>query len=680
MARNLKKATKSDAEKEQEEAERLVRKSPKKKPPRKDKERSRVEVEDPDTDTEDKDLSMNYKDIGGSVVLAAMVAYRYMYAKTEKEQFLETEVQSPETGENVKVKTLKSKPEGSKGHDKYLELRKKFDEDSEEGETGPKKDKKDDDPWGDANWEQDSAEIKEEKKRKEDPWDDASWEEETARRKEEKKEQEMEKREKLPSLSDDTPISEVDTADLYDVAEFGTSGQSAQALEAIQERKKPIPSSLPEPQDFKGELSLEQTNQLKEQVKNWSVIDYSSNLKQISEDFAEAALSGNERDKEYFKQIMDVYEDSRGSLRGQTLGDLDDVSDMYGDQEGLDQAADEYSNRVIKKKKPQWWSSMMFAPMNDVAKAKESIEDRKKSVTEGTREEAYLNEMETLADEVIERKMFDSNTASGRLLQKIQEESETEGLKDIDPANFDLTDPDSATKLVDALRSVSDDTLVEIIRNEPQYRMHFPFGAQDENVSISDKDKQSFFNALEEDLLTRGFYEQVRFHNDADNQVFEKGDLLAFRDKIKDKAIKEEGKDVLKQQQGFWGTFLDWMNDMAETEFHKNSSRKRAQYRGLPGPLDDTDIYKPPSPDWRLPVSTADLDIDDYIAIVAQAREWLKDSVLAYEVVTEDFDMACRLALDYSIYTASNYQYNGAVGAPEYDRLLGILFRIEGAG
>lgn len=63
-----KKATKTRTEKEDEEAARLVRPSPKKKPPRKDKRRNRVRVDDPDIDQgdrgDDPDLSRNYKKVG----------------------------------------------------------------------------------------------------------------------------------------------------------------------------------------------------------------------------------------------------------------------------------------------------------------------------------------------------------------------------------------------------------------------------------------------------------------------------------------------------------------------------------------------------------------------------------------------------------------------------------------
>lgn len=59
--------TKERHERETEEVERLVRPSPKVKPPRHDKRRERVEADpDPDLDGEDRDLSKNYKVIGGS--------------------------------------------------------------------------------------------------------------------------------------------------------------------------------------------------------------------------------------------------------------------------------------------------------------------------------------------------------------------------------------------------------------------------------------------------------------------------------------------------------------------------------------------------------------------------------------------------------------------------------------
>lgn len=63
----LKSAKKDKSEKEDEEAERLVRKKPKKKPSRKDRRRDRVKVDDPDIpkgNSGDPDMSLNYKKVG----------------------------------------------------------------------------------------------------------------------------------------------------------------------------------------------------------------------------------------------------------------------------------------------------------------------------------------------------------------------------------------------------------------------------------------------------------------------------------------------------------------------------------------------------------------------------------------------------------------------------------------
>lgn len=75
-ARFLIEGTKSDGEKEQEEVERLNRRNPTKKPPRKDLRRNRMETDDPDLKggvEGDKDLSLNYKKV-------AALAERFLWA------------------------------------------------------------------------------------------------------------------------------------------------------------------------------------------------------------------------------------------------------------------------------------------------------------------------------------------------------------------------------------------------------------------------------------------------------------------------------------------------------------------------------------------------------------------------------------------------------------------------
>ena len=78
-------ATKSDAEREDEEAERLIKPDPKYKPPRNDLRRRRVETEgdaDPDKAQDDKDRSQNYKDASvRSVVQRVAAAWLFKTAR-----------------------------------------------------------------------------------------------------------------------------------------------------------------------------------------------------------------------------------------------------------------------------------------------------------------------------------------------------------------------------------------------------------------------------------------------------------------------------------------------------------------------------------------------------------------------------------------------------------------------
>jgi len=105
-------ATKNDLESENEETERLVREAPKKKPPRRDRRRERVNP-DRDLDTQgdpdlknDPDLSLNYKDVGGSV--SERVAFRFV-AKKDR-----IKVRRKDTGTVVYVTKEKLREEGSK--------------------------------------------------------------------------------------------------------------------------------------------------------------------------------------------------------------------------------------------------------------------------------------------------------------------------------------------------------------------------------------------------------------------------------------------------------------------------------------------------------------------------------------------------------------------------------------
>lgn len=99
-------ATKTHGERQDEEAERLVRPAPKLKPPRHDRRRERVQVED-DAEEEDKDLSHNFKTIGGS--LQERISWRFMVAAPKAQKL---KVRHRETGKvvNVTEETLKAEP------------------------------------------------------------------------------------------------------------------------------------------------------------------------------------------------------------------------------------------------------------------------------------------------------------------------------------------------------------------------------------------------------------------------------------------------------------------------------------------------------------------------------------------------------------------------------------------
>jgi hypothetical protein len=112
----LKMATKSEGEKEDEEAERLVRKDPKYKPPRSDLRRRRVrddEDEDPDEKQDKKDRSQNYKDSSRRAVLR--VAYRHLVSRAGPDLVNVRLKTGPNKGQIVQVnKDWKSGPDRAK--------------------------------------------------------------------------------------------------------------------------------------------------------------------------------------------------------------------------------------------------------------------------------------------------------------------------------------------------------------------------------------------------------------------------------------------------------------------------------------------------------------------------------------------------------------------------------------
>lgn len=152
--------TKSDSEREDEEAQRLVRNSPRKKPPRKDLERSLItdhQDEDPDEKQDRKDRSMNWKDIAASMQLRRIMTQHLAAEAAEEDagsgggvggaflEFLKEEgdkkLKNPDTGNQVKLKSLK----GDKGKKVQQEEFQKWLSKNEDKDKGSAKPKKEDD-------------------------------------------------------------------------------------------------------------------------------------------------------------------------------------------------------------------------------------------------------------------------------------------------------------------------------------------------------------------------------------------------------------------------------------------------------------------------------------------------------------------------------------------------------
>ncbi len=125
-------ATKDRHERETEESQRLVRPAPKLKPPRKDLRREDMRPDqDPDIDgdpdiAKDKDLSLNFKNIGGSIVarvvsrfyyghdpVALRVAARFVQADIDRGGDDYVSVVRKDTGEHTRVKKETLKEKGS---------------------------------------------------------------------------------------------------------------------------------------------------------------------------------------------------------------------------------------------------------------------------------------------------------------------------------------------------------------------------------------------------------------------------------------------------------------------------------------------------------------------------------------------------------------------------------------
>ena len=146
VLKSLKVGTKTDAQREDEATEKLVKPSPKAKPPRHDLRNERVEVEkDPDLDTTDDDLSLNYKKVASPVrvAMALRVANRFLVAAQADEDAFRSWAEgqgsrftNPKTKKKVTFSTLeKAEPKAAQ------KIRKDWAKKNVEQKDAPKDDK-----------------------------------------------------------------------------------------------------------------------------------------------------------------------------------------------------------------------------------------------------------------------------------------------------------------------------------------------------------------------------------------------------------------------------------------------------------------------------------------------------------------------------------------------------------
>jgi hypothetical protein len=145
----IRKAVKTEdkKKKEEDEATRLVRPAPTKKPPRRDKTRTIMKDSDPDLSKKDPDMSLNFKDVGGSLKkksngeieapnkdrdsFAVEIDDKRFYFRTKEEAETFLEENEPDEDDKPKKKPRPSQDEGGDDGDKDTKIEQKVRTDSD---------------------------------------------------------------------------------------------------------------------------------------------------------------------------------------------------------------------------------------------------------------------------------------------------------------------------------------------------------------------------------------------------------------------------------------------------------------------------------------------------------------------------------------------------------------------
>lgn len=281
------KGTKSEHEREQKEVERLVKKSPPKKPPRIDKERRTIKIKDPDLDQKDPDLSLNYKDIGGSVAQRFIVAL---------------DLEDDDPGSEI--------PTGGDDGDDNFDF--ESGEEDAEGERG----EEDEDPI------------------------DEEIEPPTRPPSEAKIVQEAERlyhydTDKIQGMLRDDDVTDAEKSALY---------------HALRLKTKPFPPGWEMAGVFhEGLLTLKARHQLREHMKDWDARSFAQNINYIKErQLNDSLVTGRDDTRRYYDMVLEVMMGAQNDFEGQDYPPLKTLADAAEKLNNGDDLAENVRRTGIK--------------------------------------------------------------------------------------------------------------------------------------------------------------------------------------------------------------------------------------------------------------------------------------------------------------------------------------------
>lgn len=365
-------AKKDDHEKEEEEAERNVRKSPKKKPPRTDKTRRRIKKDDKDTDKDpdldgDKDLSMNYKDIGGSI--EDRVLRRFLFAEEKTEP-----------------------PEPSPPPEE------------DDGPPGP------------------SSSEDEEEIPFEGPDQDGKEEEQEEPSEEDK--EEIEKN--LPSSDKEEDLSDEEVEkrarELYKkgVPALMSSENSKVRKEAVRLMKKIFPPDWNSDEAFdSGVLTLEARERLRNHVQNWDWKTFEDNLTKLKKSQLDVFLENpTDKQERYHEVVLDLLEKEKKKFSDASVDPPTEVSGFVPDS--IEGEYDKETENNIQKAMEIWWDYLRMMGKPQVKSLLAQVEQQLNQEEKLSARYAALSVLKNFINGAIQMKNDKDTKISQELLRSIK--------------------------------------------------------------------------------------------------------------------------------------------------------------------------------------------------------------------------------------------------------------------